>query len=66
MAILTGFNIDQELVQVIIGLYGNGSSAVLINVQMDDFFKTTVGVLHGCLLSNTSPKDYLTEEENMG
>jgi len=49
--VLRGFNIDEGLVQMVEALYKNASSAVLLNNQHGEFFKTTVGVHHGCLLS---------------
>ena len=49
--VLRGLNIDEGLVQAIQALYDNSSSAVLLNSQVGEFFKTTVGVRQGCLLS---------------
>ena len=49
--VLRGFNIEEGLVQVIQELYRDASSAVLLNGQIGNFFKTTVGVRQGCLLS---------------
>ena len=40
------------LVQAIQALYQNSSSAVPLNGQLWEFFKTTVGVHQGCLLSS--------------
>ena len=51
MQVLRSFKIDQGLVQAIQTLYENSSSAVLLNSQLGEFFKTTVGVCQGCLLS---------------
>ena len=39
------------LVQAIQALRENSSSSVLLNSQLEEFFKTTVGVYQGCLLS---------------
>ena len=49
--VMRNFNIDGHLIQVIESLYKDSSSAVLINNNIGDFFKTTVGVRQGCLLS---------------
>ena len=45
------FGIDERLVKVIKALYTNSSSAVLLNNQLGEFFRTTVGVRQGCLIS---------------
>ena len=49
--VFRSFNIEKELVQAIQALYENSSSAVLLNRHLGEFFKTTVGVRQGCLLS---------------
>ncbi len=49
--VLRSFNIEKGLVQAIQALYENSSSAVLLKSQLGEFFKTTVGVSQGCLLS---------------
>ena len=49
--VLRGFNSDEGLVQAIQALYENTSSAVPLNSQLREFFKTTVGVRQGCLFS---------------
>ena len=41
----------EGLVQAIQALYENSSSAVLLNSQLGEFFKTTVSVRQGCILS---------------
>ena len=41
----------EGLVQAIQALYENASSEVLLNSQLGEFFKTTVGVRQGRLLS---------------
>ena len=46
--VLRSFNIEEGLVQ---GHYTRISSAILINNQLWEFFRTTVGVRQGCLLS---------------
>ena len=49
--VLRDFSIEEGLVQMIQTLYHNASSAVLLNSQVGEFFRTTVGVRQGCLLS---------------
>ena len=49
--LLRSFIID-GLVQTIQTLYENSGSAVLLNSQLGEFFKTTVGVCLGYLLSS--------------
>lgn len=51
--VLRNFGIEEGLIQVIQALYNTSSSAVLLNSQIGDYFKTTVGVRQGCLLSPT-------------
>ena len=47
------YNISTNLTQVIENLYNKATSAVLFNSSIGDWFWTTVGVQHGCLLSPT-------------
>ena len=47
------YNISTNLVQVIKNLYNKGTSAVLFNGSIGDWFRTTIGVRQGCLLSPT-------------
>ena len=49
--VLRSFNVEEELVKAIQALYENSSSAVLLNSQLGEFFKSTVRVRQGCLLS---------------
>ena len=49
--ILRDFNIDDGLVQIIQALYAHSTSAVLQNHKIGQFFRTTVGVRQGCILS---------------
>ena len=49
--VLRDFNVDEGLVQLLHALYDNSSSAVLINNEVGEFFRTTVGVRQGCILS---------------
>ena len=46
-------NISTNLIQVIKNLYNKAASAVLFNGTIGDWFRTTVGVRQGCLLSPT-------------
>ena len=46
-------NISTNLTQVIKNLYNKATSAVLFNSSIGDWFRTTVGVRQGCLLSPT-------------
>ena len=50
--VLRSFNIEEGLVQAIQALYENSSCAVLLKSQLGEFFKTTVSVRHGCILSS--------------
>ena len=45
--------ISTNLIQVIKNLYNKATSAVLFNSSIGDWFRTTVGVWQGCLLSPT-------------
>ena len=47
------YNISTNLIQVIKNLYNKATSAILINGSVGDWFRTTVGVRQGCLLSPT-------------
>ena len=47
------YNISTNLIHVIKNLYNKASSAVLFNSSIEDWFRTTVGVRQGCLLSPT-------------
>ena len=47
------YNISTNLIQVIKNLYNKTTSAVLFNGSLGDWFRTTVGVRQGCLLSTT-------------
>ena len=51
--VLRGFNIQKDLIDSIKALYDHASSAVLLNQQVGEAFRTTVGVRQGCLLSPT-------------
>ena len=52
-ATMKKYNISTNLIQVIKNLYNKATSAVLFNGSIGDWFRTTVAVRHGCLLSPT-------------
>ena len=47
------YNISTNLIQVTKNIYNKATSAVLFNGSIGDWFRTTVGVRQGCLLSPT-------------
>ena len=47
------YNISANLIRVIRNLYDKATSAVLFKSSMGVWFRTTVGVRQGCLLSPT-------------
>ena len=47
------YSISTNLIRVIKKLYDKATSAVLFNSSIGDWFRTTVGVQQGCLLSPT-------------
>ena len=47
------YNINANLIQVIENLYNNDTSAVYFNGDIGDWFRTTVRVRQGCILSPT-------------
>ena len=47
------YNINANLIQVIENLYNKATSAVYLNGDIGDWFRTTVGVRQGCLLSQS-------------
>ena len=47
------YNISTNLIQVIKNLYNKATSAILFNRSIEDWFRITVGVRQGCLLSPT-------------
>ena len=49
--VLRSLNIEEGLGQASQALYENSSSAVLLNCQLGEFFKTTAGVRQGRSLS---------------
>ena len=52
-ATLRAYNINANLINVIQQLYDRASSAVYLNSSIGDWFRRTVGVRQGCLLSPT-------------
>ena len=47
------YNTSKNLIRVIENFYDKATSAVLLNSSIGDWFRTTVGVRHECLLSPT-------------
>ena len=52
-ATMEKYNISTNIIQVIKNLYNKATSAVLFNSSLGDWFRTTVGLRQGCLLSPT-------------
>ena len=52
-ATMRKYNINANIIRVIKNLYGKAQSAVLFNGITGDWFRTTVEVRQGCLLSQT-------------
>ena len=50
-ATMNHYNINANLIRVVQSLYDKASSAVYLNGDIGDWFKTTIGVRQGCLLS---------------
>ena len=51
LATMKEYNISTNLIRVMKNLYDKATSAVLFNSSIGDWFRTTVGVRQGCLLS---------------
>ena len=49
--VMKEFNIDKNIIDVIKALYNKAHSAVLLNNQIGEKFRTTIGVRQGCILS---------------
>ena len=47
------YNINANLIRTIQNLYDKATSAVYLNTNIGDWFRTTVGVRQGCVLSPT-------------
>ena len=58
-ATMRKYNIGPKLVRTIEHLYDNATSAVIFNSSLRDWFRTTVGVRQGCLLSPTLFQNFL-------
>ena len=52
-ATMRKYNINASIIRAIENLYDKAQSAVLFNGSTGDWFRTTVGVQQGCLLSRT-------------
>ncbi|WP_419593652.1 RNA-directed DNA polymerase, partial [Thiolapillus sp.] len=52
-ATMKKYNISTNLIQFIKNLYNKATSAVLFNGSIGDWFRTTIRVRQGCLLSPT-------------
>ena len=61
LATMRLYNINANLIQVIENLYNNAISAVYFNGDIGDWFRTTVGVKQGCLVSPTLFKSFWRE-----
>ncbi|GFR60387.1 endonuclease-reverse transcriptase [Elysia marginata] len=53
------YNINSNLISVIENMYNKATRAVFCNNKIRDWFRTTVGVRQGCLLSQTLFKIFL-------
>ena len=53
MGCMRKYNIGVKLVRAIEHLYDKATSAVLMNGTLGEWFRTTIGVCQGCLLSPT-------------
>ena len=58
-ATMRKYNISASLIRVIKNLYNKATSAVLFNSSVGVWFRTTVGVQQGCLLSPTLSNIFL-------
>ena len=58
-ATMMKYNISTNLIQVIKNLFNKVTSVVLFDSSLGDWFRTTVGVRQGCLLSPTLFKIFL-------
>ena len=58
-ATMKRYNMGQKLIETIKQLYAKATSAVLFNGKVGEFFRTTVGVRQGCLLSPTMFNTFL-------
>ena len=56
------YNISTNLIRVMKNLYDKATSAVLFNSSVGDWFRTTVGVRLGCLLSH--PLEHISGKDH--
>ena len=49
--VMRSYDFDEDLIQVISSLYSSATSAVLLGDTLGEFFRTSVGVRQGCILS---------------
>ena len=56
--------ISTNLIQVIKNLYNKATNVVLFNSSIGDWFRTTVGVRQGCLLSPTLFNIFLEKDHD--
>lgn len=59
LATMNSYNINSNIIKIIQNLYEKASSAVLLNGNEGEWFRTTVGVRQGCILSPTLFNIYL-------
>ena len=52
-ATMKKYNISTNLIRVIKNLYDKATTAFLFNSSIGDWFRTTIGIQQGCLLSLT-------------
>ena len=57
------YNISTNLIRVIKNLYDKATSAVLFSSSIGDWFRTTVRIRQGCLLSPTLFNIFLEDHE---
>ncbi|KAK2193002.1 hypothetical protein NP493_18g00015 [Ridgeia piscesae] len=57
-ATMRHFNINAKLIRMIQNLYDKATSAVYLNNSIGDWFRTTVGVRQGCVLSPSSTSSW--------
>ena len=60
--VMRNYNFNKDLIQVIQALYANSNSAVLLNNQLGELFRTTVGVHQGCPLMQEHDSDIRNRE----
>ena len=60
-ATMRRYNITADIIRVVQSLYEKATSAVLINGTLGDWFRTTIGVRQGCILSPTLFNIFLEE-----